>query len=201
MDITTTGTFEYLGTRVRADLSIWSEVVARIGQANTMLKTLMPIWNSAGLSPKLKIQLLDALVNSILLYNSELWTAGVREMRMLRSFYGHALKTATRRSRRREIARLGYDPGSAEQIRTHLRLPTIDHVIRSRRMMWCAEVVRSEDNLLKGVLNEEVDRRGRWWRLIKKDLLALGIVNIGDVTKLSRAQLKIFLKNNSDFQA
>ena len=66
-------TFKYLGAIID-DKGSKSEIIARTGQTITALSKLNFIWYDKSLQLKLKIRLMQSLVNSIFLYACETWT-------------------------------------------------------------------------------------------------------------------------------
>ena len=65
--------FKYLGAIID-DKGSKSEIIARTGQTITALSKLNVIWYDKSLQLKLKIRLMQSLVNSIFLYACETWT-------------------------------------------------------------------------------------------------------------------------------
>ena len=61
--------FKYLGTTIRADGVMNTEIERRIGICNAVMNSLSRIWNSNSTPRKIKSSLFDALILSILLYN------------------------------------------------------------------------------------------------------------------------------------
>ena len=80
--VTPCGSFVYLGSLINKGES-GMEIRRRIIKAGEVCRSLGKVWKMKGLSLKLKGRLFSAFVLSVLLYNSEVWVIGKREMKDL----------------------------------------------------------------------------------------------------------------------
>ena len=72
--------FVYLGSTISSNLSLDTELNARIGKASTAMARLATrVWNNSMLTTNTKMKVYQACVLSTLLYSSETWTLYSRQ--------------------------------------------------------------------------------------------------------------------------
>ena len=126
--------FVYLGGNISEDASTEQDLKRRIGLACGAMQNLGCIWNSKDISNNTKIRVYEALVLSILLYNSETWTLRESDKSKLRVFEMNCLRKIqgiTRRDRKRndDIRReLGMEIDVVKRIQKK-RLGYFGHVV------------------------------------------------------------------------
>jgi hypothetical protein len=129
--------FTYLGGVISQDARCELDIKRRINLATGITSSLSTIWKSKDISMKTKVRVYEALVLSVLLYNSETWTLKatdeaklrVFEMMVLRKICGASLRD---RRRNEEIkATLEIEIDVVERIRRR-RLSYFGHINRMR---------------------------------------------------------------------
>ena len=94
-----------------------------------------------GLSLKLKGRLFSAFVLSVLLYNSEVWVIGKREMKDLEGKVVYFMrKVVGERVRKEEEEEEERQPN--QQLREMLGMESVKRMIRKRRLQWVAHSTR-----------------------------------------------------------
>ena len=125
-----------------------------------------------GLPLKLKGRLYSALVHSVFLYNSEVWTINETEMKALVGRNGYLMRRLVG-----EVVRSADDKRLTE---SHLLemfgLESIQSLIRKRKLQWVAHCARrgEEDLSWKRMVREVEDGKSRGSRL-KEDWKELGV--------------------------
>ena len=76
-------TFKYLGTLVMDDGNVRGELKMRRIKVIQQLKTLKSIMLTSNIHWKLKVKLNEALLNSIMLYNCEVWNINAKQIENL----------------------------------------------------------------------------------------------------------------------
>ena len=97
-----TDSFVYLGGCIHSKDGCEGDLTRRIGLARGMFQNLHKIWESKELSKSTKIEVYEALVLSVLLYNSETWTlkeAQKDRLRVLEMAFLRKIEGVTRRDR------------------------------------------------------------------------------------------------------
>ena len=94
-----------------------------------------------GLPLKLKGRLYSAVVHSVLLYNSEIWTITEAEMKALVGRNGYLMRRSIG-----EVVRSADDKEWTEsQLLEMLGLESIQSLIRKRKLQWAAHCARRGD--------------------------------------------------------
>jgi len=129
--------FTYLGGVISQDARCEADIRRRVNLATGVASSLNTVWESRDISVKTKVRVYEALVMSVLLYNSETWTMKgtdesrlrVFEMSVLRRICGVSLRD---RWRNEEIkARLEIECDVVEAIRRR-RLSYFGHINRMK---------------------------------------------------------------------
>jgi len=79
--------FTYLGSIQKSDGYCRSDITCRIGLASSAMSSLSNIWSTKHLSIQTKVRVYQAMVLSVLLYASEMWTSLASDMRTIESFH------------------------------------------------------------------------------------------------------------------
>ena len=127
--------FRYLGTMVSKDGTSTREIKRRLGIALGTMVSLNNLWADSGISTRLKCQLYEALVMTILLYNGECWNVKKRDIKKLEGFHFRCLRRLTRKIRRLELGDMEIDRASKEDVFEASRMPTIEELLREKRLM------------------------------------------------------------------
>ena len=114
-------------------------------------------------------------IESVLLYNAELWALTDSEEARLISFHNNMTKFVSKRDRKEEINRLKYDPGCCVKIRREYGLRPVIDILRERRLLWLAEVWVGGGGIQKEELRIEINESGAWWKMVTRDMEELGI--------------------------
>ena len=88
-----------------------------------------------GLSLKLKGRLFAAFVLSVMLYNSEVWVIGKREMEDLEGKVVYLMRKAVGEKVKKEKEE---ERMSNQQLREMLGIDSVERMIRKRRLQWVA---------------------------------------------------------------
>jgi len=168
--------FVYLGGTISDDATTDNDIQRRIGLACGVMQSLNPVWKSKEISRGTKAKLYEALVLSVLLYNSETWTLKEEANKKLRVFEMNCLrkiKGVTRRDRIRNIdikAELSIDIDIIQRIQRK-RLKYFEHVVRMKSD-------RYPNIALFGNVHGARKRgrpRKRWFKNLEEDLEQMGM--------------------------
>ena len=154
------------------------EVTRRILLSTLVMTSLSKIWASKVLSSGLKIRLYNAIVTSVLLYNSESWSISVNDLRLLEGFYFRCLRQITRSVRCGEHPVTAVDKASKEDVFRAANTAPLAKILRQKRLRWFGHLIRSDpQDTARQCLFEEVDSGSSWWRLLLADLREIGITS------------------------
>lgn len=143
---------------------------------NTM-KQLKPLFKNHRMNEKLKLRTFQAYVNSIFLYNSELWT--------ITNKTAHSIDAFHRRQLRYALNIIWPNKISSENLYKRTKMEPWSEVIQRRRLTWLGHLLRlPHETPAQLALNEAIKPsrkyRGRppitWLDTIKKDLTELNIL-------------------------
>ena len=128
------------------------EVRRRRGLAAGTFKALKKtLWKRREISLTTKMQVFNACVLSRLLYGSETWVVGAADLARLEAFHSNCL---------RRILRLSWmDKVSNVDVRKRCGQPTMEAILRQRRLRWVGRVQRMGGGRLPKVV--------MWGRLAK----------------------------------
>jgi len=171
--------FKYLGSIVSEKNDITKEVAARIQAGNRTYYSLVKILSSKSLSREIKRRLYTSLIRPVILYESETWALRkadenkflILERKIFRKIFG-PIKDDTigdwRRRKNRELQEIYNENNIVE-------------TIKKRRLPWAGHAMRSQNSLLRMVLepNPLVKRplgrpTLRWEDIVKRDVEDLG---------------------------
>jgi hypothetical protein len=171
--------FKYLGSFVSENNDITKEVAARIQAGNRTYYGLERLLSSRSLSREIKRRLYTSLIRPMILYGSETWALRksdvnkflILERKILRKIFGPIKYDITGEWRERKNMELQYifiENNVAE-------------TIKKRRLRWAGHAMRSQNSLLKIVLEQNpVGKRPlgrpklRWEDIVKRDIEDLG---------------------------
>ncbi|CAH2097988.1 unnamed protein product [Euphydryas editha] len=142
--------FKYLGSRLRNDNTLASEVPARIASvAAAFGKLKTRVWNSHDIKLQTKILVYQAIVLPTLLYAAETWCCYRANIKQLDIFHLKCL---------RSILRIKWqDRVPNTEVLRRVGLPGIEALIIKHQLRWSGHVVRmSECRLPKAVFYSEL---------------------------------------------
>ena len=152
-----------------------------------------------GLSLKLKGRLFAAFVLSVLLYNSEVWVIGKREMEDLEGKVVYLMRKVVGEKVRKEKEG---ERMSNQQLREMLGIESVERMIRKRRLQWVAHSARrgQDDFTWKGMMREVEDEESAWGHQIRKDWKELEVEGIDQWMKLveNKGWLSSTLRSSGD---
>ena len=113
----------------------------RIGKAAATLARLTArVWTSPNMSVKTTMAVYNACVISTLLYGSETWTTYAGQERRLNTFH--------LRSVRRILGLSWQDKITKADVLSRAGLPSMNTLLRQRRLRWLGRVPRREDGCI-----------------------------------------------------
>ena len=181
-------TFCYLGSTMDEVGGVDPEVAERIRKAGYSFGLLKSrVWSRKDLSLKLKGRVFQAAVMSSLTYGAETWPVCGRSLRRLRTFYHRCLRATT------QLSRLTRTPD--QQVREVAGCPSIDVVLRRKRLRWFGHVRRMDSarwpsRMLRGEVAGYTKRGGHlhmWDRVLRADLDTMDCDNPWDLCLDRRA--------------
>ena len=177
------GSFVYLGSLTNNKGESGPEIRRRIIKAGEVCRSLGKVWKMKGLSLKLKGRLFAAFVLSVLLYNSEVWVIGKREMEDLEGKVVYLMRKVVGEKVRKEKEG---ERMSNQQLREMLGIESVERMIRKRRLQWVAHSARrgQGDFTWKGMMREVEDGESAWGEQIRKDWNELEVEGIDQWMKL-----------------
>ena len=168
--------FVYLGGTICEDASTDQDIKRRIGLACGVMQSLNPIWKAKEISRDTKVRVYEALVISVLLYNSETWTLKEVFKKKLRVFEMSCLrkiKGITRRDRIRNTV-----------IKAELEIETdIVQRIQRKRLKYFGHVIRMKPDRFPNIAlfgrvhgaRKRGRPRKRWKHNLEEDLAEMGL--------------------------
>ena len=147
----------------------------------------------------LKGRLFAAFVLSVLLYNSEVWVIGKREMEDLEGKVVYLMRKVVGEKVRKEKEE---ERMSNQQLREMLGIESVERMIRKRRLQWVAHSARrgQGDFTWKGMRREIEDEESRWGEQIRSDWNGLGVEGIDQWANLveDKGWLRRALRGSED---
>ena len=148
--------FKYLGAIID-DKCSKADILARTGQTIAALSRLNVMWYDKTLKLKLKIRLLQSLVNSIFLYACETWTITKELQRKITTLEIRCLRRLLNRDR---ITNIEIRNRVTKEIGPHSELLAM---VITKKLRWFGNAIRSNSmskTILQGSI-EGIRRRGR----------------------------------------
>ncbi|CAG9136750.1 unnamed protein product [Plutella xylostella] len=169
--------FKYLGSRLRNDNTLASEIPARIaGAANAFGKLKSRVWNSRDLKLQTKLLVYKAIILPILLYAAETWCCYKADIKQLDTFHLKCL---------RSILRIKWqDRIPNTEVLRRSKLSGVESLIAKQQLRWSGHVLRMDDSRLpKAVFYSELScgkrkQGGQYLRykdVLKRNLVACNI--------------------------
>ena len=121
-----------------------------------------------GLPLKLKGRLFAAFVLSVLLYNSEIWVIGKRDMKALEGKVVYLMRKVVGEKVRKEEEG---NRTSNQKLREMLGVEPVREMIRKRRLQWVAHSARrgQGDYTWRGMRREVEDEESGWGEQVRRD--------------------------------
>ena len=151
--------FKYLGAIID-DKGSNAEILARTGLTIAALSRLNVIWYDKTLKLKMKIRLLQSLVNSIFLYACETWTITKELQRKITTLEMRCLRRLLNISYRDRITNIEVRNRVTKEIGPHSELLAM---VITKKLRWFGHVIRSNSmskTILQGSI-EGIRRQGR----------------------------------------
>ena len=189
---------KYLGAIID-DKGSKSEIIARTDQTITALSKLNVIWYDKSLQLKLKIRLMQSLVNSIFLYACETWTLTKELQGRIRALEMRCLRRLMNISYRDKITNIKVRSRVVKEIGKHSELLAM---VIAKKLRWFGHVSRSNsmsNTILQGSI-EGKRRRGRprtQWQDNIVELTSLGIEEAMRATRDRDRWKRIILKSTA----
>ena len=184
------GSFVYLGSLTNAKCSSGPEIRRRIVRARMAFGRVWRFWTMRGLSLKLKGRLYSAFVQSVLLYNCEVWCITKGEMEALEAKNVYLMRKVAKKAVQDEEDHL-----SGPQLLEMLGLESIESTIRKKQLQWVAHCARRGDGDLtwQRMQREVEDEESSWGAQVRREWRKLGVRSaqswcdrVADQTWLSR---------------
>lgn len=133
--------FRYLGSNIRDDNRLVTEISSRIAKAAASFGKLSKrVWDSHDLHLHTKVAVYKAIIIPILLYATETWCLYKGDIRRLNTFHMKCLRSILR------IRWQDHVPNSEVLRRT--QLSGIEALLIKGQLRWCGHVVRMADSRL-----------------------------------------------------
>ena len=133
--------FKYLGSRIRNDNTLASEIPARIACAAAAFgKLWMRVWNSHDLKLQTKILVYKAIVLPTLLYAAETWCCYKADIKRLDTFHLKCLRSI--------LGIKWQDRVTNTEVLRRCGLSGIEAIIMKQQLRWCGHVLRMDDDRL-----------------------------------------------------
>ena len=175
--VTKNGPEEWKKCKILSNLLDTNEDIKRRKQlANSSLRKLQHIFNNNRLNIKTKIRIFSACVESIFLYNSELWT--------LTKTAENKIDSYQRRLLRRAIIIRWPNKISCEDLYNKTKQGKWSRKIKTRRRRWYGHVIRLPAEAPAKLALQEARRKVKklrggqtttWLAVLEKDLNTLGL--------------------------
>ena len=142
--------FVYLGSTISSNLSLDTELNARIGKASTAMARLATrVWDNSMLTTNTKMKVYQACVLSTLLYSSETRTLYSRQERRLNTFHLRCL--------RRILGIPWQDHVQNKQVLDQAGIQSVFAILSQKCLRWLGHVRRMQDGRIpKDILYGEL---------------------------------------------
>jgi hypothetical protein len=155
------------------------------------------MWASSDIKLSLKCKLYNALVMTIVLYNGECWTLKAQDLKRLEGFHFRCLRKITRMHRCPGMENLEVDRASKIEVFKIAKLPTIEAMLREKRLRWFGHLTREkDDDPAKRTMQKEKENRSKWFRSLEQDLKIKGMsVQAAEINALDKPGWRKFSKS------
>ena len=144
------------------------DVRERLRKASAVYHSLVRrVFAVQQLSIPLRLRLFQSLVLSVLLFNSEVWTPTRTHVQWLHTFYLRALRRIVNEPR---APIPGLVRRSDSEILSSLGLPSIDNLLRRRRLLYIYSLTCKPFPALQALLLPQTDKPSSWSQLALRDL-------------------------------
>jgi hypothetical protein len=168
--LTPVAKFTYLGTTVTTEIGSTKEINRRLGIAGSVMATLGKVWASSEITLRLKCELYEALVTTIVLYNGQCWLVNKFDMDKLEGFHFRCAKRITRKSRCPELKEQDVDKASRADVFKASGLISIEDMLRQKRLRWFGHLIRSKDgDPAKDTLMQQIKEVTQWGKQLLQD--------------------------------
>jgi hypothetical protein len=150
-----TDKFCYLGSTVAQDLSMDTEIAARLSKAAASFGRLTGrVWDERGLRLTTKISVYNAVVLSSLLYGCQTWTLYRRHVRLLEEFHMRSLRRILHITWRDRVTNC--------TVLSRCKACSIESILMQKQLQWTGHVIRMHDSRIpKQLLYGELAARSR----------------------------------------
>ena len=132
--------FEYLGSFVSLQHGDVKEIGVKLAAGRQQFACFQKLWQSKQFSIPLKCKLCRALVLSVVLYSSELWTINKSTQRKLENFHTSCLRRIIYFSSMERVTNV--------EVLARSRMSTLSAMITIKRLKWFGHVLRMNDDRL-----------------------------------------------------
>jgi hypothetical protein len=171
-----TGKFVYLGSLLSTRPYAAGEIKRRSEKAWGVFGMLSKVWDRKNITHRTRGNLFLTYVLSVLLYNAEVWPLKKSELKQL-SYTYYALVARLFRRAGGGVGEGGNFADSRTSMLETLRLPSLEGLLRSKRLRWVGHCLRRDaaDASRVAVTSElESNRDGLWSQLVWGDLDSMG---------------------------
>jgi hypothetical protein len=128
--------FVYLGSNLSADAGEENEIQRRIGQANTVYFTLLPIMRSRVIHRQTKIRLYKTVIRPVLWYASESWVLAKKSELALDAFERKVLRIILGPMKENDAWRIRHN----NELHKQFDEPSLSNIIKLKRLQWADHV-------------------------------------------------------------
>jgi hypothetical protein len=185
--------FVYLGSNLSANAGEENEIQRRIGQANRVYFTLLPIMRSRVIHLQTKIRLYKMVIRLVLWYASESWTLCKKSELALDAFERKVLRRILGPMKENDAWRIRYN----NELYKQFDEPSLSNIIKFKRQVQCMEGKR----ILKRILERHFigkrpvgKPRERWINAVEIDSREILIVRNWKREALNRQVWRHYLK-------
>jgi hypothetical protein len=171
--IKTSGQLKYLGTQVTYKANMNEEIRKRSAAAIGKITEVRKIWRSKAIKTNLKRQLFDTLVLSILLFNAETWVLNGAQTKAFEATYERLVRIMTRDSVKKRREDGSWE--SRKEFYTRHKVRAVEEMIRQRRIMWAAQILKGKDPKTREELEKSRSGGEAWWLQLSGDLNEVGM--------------------------
>lgn len=166
--------FTYLGAKITSKCDEEKEIDYRIIKANKSAGALNSILREKNLSRKAKFRLYKTVLRPTALYGCETWVLNKKNQERLLRWERRIIRRITGGKKTER----GYERRSNKEIYEIYKEPTIDKIIKARRLQWLGHIERMEEGRIPKTIayrrptykKKRGRPRKRWYEAVKADL-------------------------------